>query len=95
MSRPHEQKHFLHNRSYCRYCDCPQSSRIVLGTIFAREFTGRTCLPPRPVEPPVVVLHCGRLISHASFTRDAVIYVFENALYVTERHERPGAFCEP
>ena len=31
---------------------------------------------------------------HASFTRDAVIYVFENALYVTERHERRGASCE-
>ncbi len=42
----------------------------------------------------IVVLGCGRLISHASFTRDAVIYVFENALYVTERHERRGASCE-
>jgi hypothetical protein len=31
---------------------------------------------------------------HASFTRDAVIYVFENALYVTQRQDRRGAFCE-
>jgi hypothetical protein len=30
----------------------------------------------------------------ASFSRDVVIHVFENALYVTERHERAGAFCE-
>ncbi len=37
MSRRHEQKHLLHNRSYCRYCDCPQSPRVVLGITFARE----------------------------------------------------------
>jgi hypothetical protein len=30
--------------------------------------------------------------SHASFTRDAVIHVFENAIDVTEGHERAGAF---
>ena len=30
-----------------------------------------------------------------SVTRHGVIHVFENALYVTERHERADAFCEP
>jgi hypothetical protein len=29
---------------------------------------------------------------HASFTRDVVIHVFENAIDVTERYERAGAF---
>jgi hypothetical protein len=37
MSRRHEQKHLLHNRSYCRYYDCSQSPRVVLGITFARE----------------------------------------------------------
>ena len=32
---------------------------------------------------------------HAGFTRDAVIHVFENVPYVTQRHERTDAFCEP
>jgi hypothetical protein len=35
MSRPHEQKYLLHNRSNCRHCDCPQSPRLVLGISFA------------------------------------------------------------
>ena len=30
MSHEHEQKHLLHNRSNCRYRDCPQTPRIIL-----------------------------------------------------------------
>jgi hypothetical protein len=33
------------------------------------------------------------LVLHASFIRDAVIYVSENAVCVTESHEQPVAFC--
>ena len=37
MSRRHDQKHPLYNRSNFRYRDSPQSPRVVLGVSFADE----------------------------------------------------------
>jgi hypothetical protein len=43
ISRRHEQKHFLHNRSSCRYRSRPQIARPVLGVGLARaDSRGRT-----------------------------------------------------
>jgi hypothetical protein len=99
MSRPHEQKHFLHNRSYCGHCDCPQISRIVLGIIFAHELCWANLVAHRDqwnlhslgIQPePIALWESLQKLSSASLLR---LLVLPRQFHPRRRDLRFGECC--